>query len=78
MKKYQLAIYKITLLFSVLINLFLIVILCIFIKDSVMGNGEFFFTNRNLYYFSAIILAFTIFNTVFTLELKKTKNRQEK
>lgn len=78
MKKYQLAIYKITLLFSVLINLFLIVILCIFIKDSVMGNGDFFFTNRNLYYFSAIILAFTIFNTVFILELKKTKNRQEK
>ena len=43
-----------------------------------MGNGDFFFTNRNLYYFSAIILAFTIFNTVFILELKKTKNRQEK
>lgn len=78
MKKYQLLIYKIVTAFSAIINVFLIILLCYFIIESVIGNGDFFFEGKSLLYFSLIIIAFTIFNIIFVLEFKKSQKRNEK
>lgn len=73
MKKYQETIYKIILIFSVAINLFLIVLMFFVLRDSFSGRGDWFLEGRSFWFFIGVILGYSILNSVFIIQLfKKT------
>ncbi|PZU90522.1 MAG: hypothetical protein DI529_03010 [Chryseobacterium sp.] len=74
MKKYQETIYKIILIFSVVINLFLIVLLFFVLRDSLSGNGEWLLEGRSFWFFIGLILAYSLANSIFIVRLLKLKN----
>ncbi|OJX29210.1 MAG: hypothetical protein BGO86_01730 [Chryseobacterium sp. 36-9] len=77
MKKYQETIYKIILLFSVLINLFLIGLLFFVLRDSFAGEGNWFLEGRGFWFFIGIILVYSLMNSVFIIRFLKIKSTQE-
>ncbi len=77
MKKHQETIYKITLIFSVLINLFLIGLLILVIRDSVSDQGEWFLKGRDFWYFIGVILAYSLANSFFIVRFLKIKSIKE-
>jgi len=74
MKKYQETIYKIILIFSAIINLFLIVLMFLVLRDSFSGNGEWFLEGRTFWFFIGVILAYSVLNSVLIVRLLKLKN----
>jgi len=77
MRKYQETIYKIILIFSGLINLFLLGLLFFVLRDSLSGTGNYFFIleGKSLWYFIGVIVAYTIVNSIFIINLfKKTSD----
>lgn len=77
MRKHQETIYKFILIFSGLVNLFLLGLLFFVLRDSLSGTGNWFLIleGKSLWYFVGIILAFTIANAVFIFNLfKKTSD----
>ncbi|MPT32285.1 hypothetical protein [Epilithonimonas hungarica] len=77
MKKYQETIYKIILIFSVLINIFLIVLLFFVLRDSLSGHGEWFLDGRSFWYFIGVILAYSLANSIFIVRFLKIKSIKE-
>jgi len=77
MRKYQETIYKIILIFSGLINLFLLGLLFFVLRDSLSGMGNYFLIleGKSLWYFIGVIVAYTIVNSIFIINLfKKTSD----
>jgi len=75
MIKHQQLIYKLILGFSAIINLFLLGLLFLVIRDSVSGKGEWFLEGKSFWYFVAVILIFSILNSVFIIQFfKKTSD----
>ncbi|ROI14727.1 hypothetical protein [Epilithonimonas hominis] len=75
MKKYQETIYKIILIFSVVINLFLIVLMFFVLRDSFSGNGEWFLEGRSFWFFIGVILAYSVLNCFLLLQIFKRKKQ---
>lgn len=75
MKKYQETIYKIILIFSVVINLFLIVLMFFALRDSLSGNGEWFLEGRSFWFFIGVILAYSVLNCFLLLQIFKRKKQ---
>ncbi|AZI40342.1 MULTISPECIES: hypothetical protein [Epilithonimonas] len=75
MKKYQETIYKIILIFSVVINLFLIVLMFFALRDSFSGNGEWFLEGRSFWFFIGVILAYSVLNCFLLLQIFKRKKQ---
>lgn len=75
MKKHQETIYKITLIFSGSVNIFLLGLLFFLLRDSLSGRGNWFLIleGKSLWYFVGIILTFTIANSVFIFNLFKNQ-----
>lgn len=77
MRKYQETIYKIILIFSGLINLFLLGLLFFVLRDSLSGTGNYFLIleGKSLWYFIGVIVAYTIVNSILIINLfKKTSD----
>lgn len=77
MKKHQETIYKIILIFSVLINLFLIGLLIFVLRDSISDQGEWFLEGRSFWYFVGVILAYSLANSIFIVRFLKIKSIKE-
>ncbi|WP_312207376.1 hypothetical protein [Epilithonimonas hominis] len=75
MKKYHETIYKIILIFSVVINLFLIVLMFFVLRDSFSGNGEWFLEGRSFWFFIGVILAYSVLNCFLLLQIFKRKKQ---
>ncbi|WP_312825654.1 hypothetical protein [Epilithonimonas sp.] len=75
MKKYQETIYKIILIFSVVINLFLIVLMFLVLRDSFSENGEWFLEGRSFWFFIGVILAYSVLNCFLLLQIFKRKKQ---
>ncbi|SEH37982.1 hypothetical protein [Epilithonimonas hominis] len=75
MKKYHETIYKIILIFSVVINLFLIVLMFLVLRDSFSGNGEWFLEGRSFWFFIGVILAYSVLNCFLLLQIFKRKKQ---
>lgn len=69
MKQNQKAVFKYILIFSVIINVFLLGFLFFVIKDSVSENGEFYFQGKSFWYIIGIIAAYTAANSYFLFNL---------
>lgn len=67
----QKKIYKFILIFSVLINLFLLGLLFFVLRDSLSGTGDYFLEGKNFWYFVGIIMAYCIVNSYFIIQLLK-------
>ncbi|MFC4688060.1 hypothetical protein ACFO4P_14030 [Epilithonimonas pallida] len=77
MKKYQETIYKIILLFSVLINIFLIGLLFFVLRDSFAGEEDWSIEGRGFWFFIGIILVYSLMNSIFIIRFLKIKSTQE-
>lgn len=75
MIKHQETIYKIILIFSVVINLFLIVLMFFALRDSFSGNGEWFLEGRSFWFFIGVILAYSVLNCFLLLQIFKRKKQ---
>lgn len=71
MIKSQKKIFKFILIFSVLINLFLLGILFLVLRDSISGNGEYFLEGKSFWYFVGIITAYCFANSYFIIQFLK-------
>ena len=58
-------VYQLIVLFSLIVNLFLIGLMVFIIKDSVNEKGDFALSSTKMYYAVALILGFTIINGWF-------------
>lgn len=67
MKQHQETIYKITLIFSAVINLFLIGLLFFVIRDSLAKAGDWFLEGRSFWFFIGVILIFSLINCIFII-----------
>jgi len=77
MEKYQEIIYTITLVFSALINLLLLGLLFLVVKDNFAGNGSWYLEGRSFWFFLGIILVFSLVNFVFIIRFLKYKSLEE-
>lgn len=75
MIKHQETIYKIILIFSVVINLFLIVLMFLVLRDSFSENGEWFLEGRIFWFFIGVILAYSVLNCFLLLQIFKRKKQ---
>ena len=75
MKEYQETIYKFILIFSVLINLFLLGLLFFVLRDSFSGKGKWILEGNSFRYFIGVITAYSLGNSIFVVQLfKKTSD----
>ncbi|SHK61133.1 hypothetical protein SAMN05444371_2975 [Epilithonimonas mollis] len=79
MNRYQETIYKSVLIFSALINLFLIVLLFFVLRDSLSGIGYWFLIldSRRLWFFFGVVFAYSLANAVFIVRFLKLKSFQK-
>ncbi len=75
MRKHQETIYKIILIFSAIINLFLIVLMFLVFRDSSADVGErlFFLKGKSFWFFNGIVLAYSLANMIFVIRFLKLK-----
>ncbi|HBR12953.1 MAG TPA: hypothetical protein DD740_12305 [Chryseobacterium sp.] len=74
MKKYQESVYKIILIFSVIVNLFLLVLMFLVARDSLSGTGEWLLQGRSFWFFIGVIAAYTLANALYIFRLLKLKS----
>ena len=71
-------IYKISLIFSVLVNLMLIALTFFVINDSLANEGELMLEGKKLLFFVILMLAYTITNIVFIKKFSLTNQNLDK
>lgn len=74
MKKYQESVYKIILIFSVIVNLFLLVLMFLVARDSLSGTGDWLLQGRSFWFFVGVIAAYTLANALYIFRLLKLKS----
>ena len=74
MKKYQETIYKFILYFSALINLFLIGLLFLVLRDSFSGEGDYGLEGKSFWFFVAIISAYSTVNSILLIQISKNNS----
>jgi len=77
MKKYQEIIYKFTLIFSALVNLLLLGLLFLVVRDNFAGKGSWYLEGRSFWFFLGTILVFSLANSVFIIRFLKFKSLKE-
>ncbi|WP_312761315.1 hypothetical protein [Epilithonimonas sp.] len=75
MEKYQEIIYTITLVFSLLVNLLLLGLLFLVVKDNFAGNGSWYLEGRSFWFFIGVILAYSVLNCFLLLQIFKRKKQ---
>lgn len=76
MKQHQETIYKVILIFSAIINLFLIGLMFLVFRDSSADEGErlFLLQGKSFWFFTAIVMAYSLANAIFIVRFLKFKN----
>ncbi len=76
MKQHQETIYKVILIFSAIINLFLIGLMLLVFRDSSADAGErlFLLQGKSFWFFTGIVMAYSLANAIFIVRFLKFKN----